>query len=116
LHNTAFSMTEEFVSVYRMHPLLPESVDVLSLENGKVQKNYPLAETRNEKSPNVTANHSLKDLFYSFGVAHPGQLTLNNFPNFMQKLEMPIVGNMDLGAVDIIRDRERGVPRYNEFR
>lgn len=116
LHGTAFSMTEEFVSVYRMHPLLPESVDVLSLENGKVQKNYPLAETRNEKSPNVTANHSLKDLFYSFGVAHPGQLTLNNFPKFMQKLDMPIVGKMDLAAVDIIRDRERGVPRYNEFR
>jgi hypothetical protein len=27
-----------------------------------------------------------------------------------------MVGPFDLGTVDIIRDRERGVPRYNEFR
>jgi len=31
-------------------------------------------------------------------------------------LPVPFNGNIDLATVDIIRDRERGVPRYNEFR
>ena len=29
---------------------------------------------------------------------------------------MPLVGNIDLATTDILRDRERGVPRYNQFR
>jgi hypothetical protein len=41
---------------------------------------------------------------------------LNNFPRFMQ--ELSVAGNtfLDVGTVDILRARERGVPRYNEFR
>jgi hypothetical protein len=41
---------------------------------------------------------------------------LNNFPRFMQ--ELSVAGNtfLDMGTVDIVRARERGVPRYNEFR
>ncbi|HLA31977.1 MAG TPA: peroxidase family protein, partial [Pseudomonas sp.] len=31
-------------------------------------------------------------------------------------LSMPLVGDIDLAAIDVLRDRERGVPRYNEFR
>jgi hypothetical protein len=34
----------------------------------------------------------------------------------MQELDLPIMGKVDLAAIDIIRDRERGVPRYNQFR
>jgi hypothetical protein len=60
--------------------------------------------------------NDLKDLYYSFGVQLPGQLVLNNFPKFMQALEIPGHGTMDLGMVDVLRDRERGVPRYNKFR
>ncbi|RYZ80522.1 MAG: peroxidase, partial [Proteobacteria bacterium] len=62
------------------------------------------------------ANNDLKDLYYSFGRQVPGQLVLNNFPKFMQELKIPGHGVMDLGMVDIMRDRERGVPRYNQFR
>ncbi|MFP5384460.1 MAG: peroxidase family protein [Bacteriovoracia bacterium] len=116
IHGTAFSMTEEFVSVYRMHPLLPESFDVRSLETGKLEKTIPLANTRNEESPKILARHSLEDLFYSFGISHPGQLVLNNYPEFLQEIELPIMGKVDLAAIDLIRDRERGVPRYNQFR
>ena len=58
----------------------------------------------------------MSDLFYSFGNQHPGALVLNNFPRFMQ--ELSVAGNpfLDMGTVDIVRARERGVPRYNEFR
>jgi hypothetical protein len=55
-------------------------------------------------------------LWYSFGITHPGSLTLNNYPNFLRNLSVPLVGNIDLATTDILRDRERGVPRYNQFR
>ena len=56
------------------------------------------------------------ELFYSFGNQLPGQLVLNNFPDFMQHISVPGNPMFDLGAVDLLRARERGVPRYNEFR
>ncbi|HMZ22052.1 MAG TPA: peroxidase family protein, partial [Blastocatellia bacterium] len=59
---------------------------------------------------------SLTDLFYSFGTSHPGAITLHNYPYFLQNLERDGEVKMDLAAVDVLRDRERGVPRYNEFR
>jgi hypothetical protein len=47
-------------------------------------------------------------------------LTLQNHPLFLQNLTLPrlpsATGKIDVLALDIIRDRERGVTRYNEFR
>lgn len=111
-----YSITEEFTSVYRLHSLLPETIDVKRVSNPKKVDKIPFAETRNEMSYGIMEKYDLKDLFYSFGTQHPGQLVLNNFPGFMQSLSIPGRGNMDLAMVDIIRDRERGVPRYNQFR
>ena len=53
---------------------------------------------------------------YSLGIAHPGAITLHNYPQFLQTFQRPDGSVMDLAAVDIMRVRERGVPRYNEFR
>jgi hypothetical protein len=62
----------------------------------------------------------MKNLFYSFGIAHPGAITLHNYPRFFQHLvrrdENGNQEELDLAAVDVLRDRERGVPRYNDFR
>ena len=58
----------------------------------------------------------MPDLFYSFGICHPGAVTLHNFPRHLQNLRMDNGEHLDLAAVDILRDRERGVPRYNQFR
>jgi hypothetical protein len=63
-----------------------------------------------------TKKYAMSDLFYSFGNQHPGALVLNNFPRFMQELSVPGNTFLDMGTVDIVRARERGVPRYNEFR
>lgn len=111
-----FSITEEFTSVYRLHPLLPEAIHLKKLRGRKEITTVPMAATRNEKAYALMEDNDLKDLFYSFGTQKPGQLVLNNFPAFMQNLDIPGFGKMDLAAVDILRDRERGVPRYNEFR
>lgn len=115
-HGVPYAMTEEFVSVYRMHSLLPEALELRSLSDRSKFEVLPLPKTRDEQSPKIIASHELKDLFYSLGVTHPGQLVLGNHPNFMQELDLPVMGKVDLAAIDIIRDRERGVPRYNQFR
>lgn len=53
----------------------------------------------------------------TFGAGHPGTLTLNNYPIFMTNITLPHnLGALDLAALDVLRDRERGVPRYNTFR
>ena len=53
---------------------------------------------------------------YSLGTEHPGAITLHNYPRFLQHLERPDGTVMDLAATDVMRIRERGVPRYNQFR
>ena len=55
-------------------------------------------------------------MFYSFGIHHPGAVCLHNYPKSLQNLVQDNGERFDLGAVDILRDRERGVPRYNRFR
>lgn len=115
-HGVPFSITEEFTSVYRLHSLLPEELNIKRLDDVNDITSIEMAETTNEKSYLLMQNYDLEDLFYSFGTQHPGQLVLNNYPNFMQALNLPGQGQIDLGMVDILRDRERGVPRYNQFR
>ena len=116
LADEPFQMTEEFVSVYRMHPLLPDHLKIMDKETKKVTQKITLHEAREANSSVLVKRHGLSDLFYSFGQMNPGQLTLNNYPRDLQNISIPFAGNVDLGTIDIVRDRERGVPRYNEFR
>ena len=114
-HDVPFALTQEFVEVYRLHSLLPETLKIKKMD-GTYPADLPFVETRQAGSAKLTKKVSMSDLFYSFGNQHPGQLVLNNYPKFMQELSIPFNPLFDLGAVDIIRARERGVPRYNEFR
>jgi hypothetical protein len=114
-HGCAFGLTEEFVEVYRLHSLLPETL-ALQRRGQKSIKHVSLPETRQRGSTRITQNYAMSDLFYSFGKQQPGKLLLNNYPRFMQELSVPGNPFLDIGTVDIVRARERGVPRYNEFR
>jgi hypothetical protein len=58
----------------------------------------------------------MEDVGFTFGTSHPGAIQLHNYPRFLQDLTRPNGQRLDVGAVDIMRDRERGVPRYNRFR
>jgi Animal haem peroxidase len=114
-HGCVFGLSEEFVEVYRLHSLLPETLQ-LQHRGRKDLKHVPLTKTRQHGSVEITDEYAMSDLFYSFGSQHPGALVLNNFPRFMQELSVPGNAFLDMGTVDIVRARERGVPRYNEFR
>jgi hypothetical protein len=111
-----FTLTEEFVAVYRMHPLLRDTVDVYDIGSNVVSESIPLTETRDGDAEDILDDQGGDRLWYSFGVTLPGALTLRNYPEFLRDLYVPGRGVIDLATIDIIRDRERGVPRYNEFR
>jgi hypothetical protein len=115
-HGKPFGLTEEFVEVYRLHSLLPESLAIRTIGKPETVEDVPFPQSRQAGSPKITGRYSMADLLFSFGNQHPGQLVLNNFPAFLQELSLPGNPLFDLGAVDIFRARERGVPRYNEFR
>ncbi|NUO01382.1 MAG: tetratricopeptide repeat protein [Saprospiraceae bacterium] len=115
-HGAPYGLTEEFTEVYRLHSLLPETLKIRTLANKDQVEEVPFPDTRQAGSRKLTKRVAMADLFYSFGNQAPGALELNNFPKFMQELSIPFFAVYDMGAVDIIRARERGVPRYNEFR
>jgi 2,4-dienoyl-CoA reductase-like NADH-dependent reductase (Old Yellow Enzyme family) len=115
-HTAPYSLTEEFVSVYRMHPLMPDEIAFHSLTTGRLLETRELPEIAGNRTPAIAERITMADLFYSFGTSHPGAVTLNNYPRHLQNLTKDTGERLDLAAVDILRDRERGVPRYNQFR
>ncbi len=117
-HGAPYAMTEEFVAVYRMHPLIPDEYSVRRAGDNGVIEQYDFTQLAGVKTHLVLDDPrvSMNDLFYSFGTSHPGAIVLHNYPNLMRQFSEPDGTTLDLAAVDILRNRERGVPRYNEFR
>ncbi|KAK4613678.1 Alpha-dioxygenase 2 [Fulvia fulva] len=116
-HCIPYSLTEEFVSVYRMHSLIPDNIALFGAESGRHIGTVPTEDVTFTKSLDpFKAGVTFADAFYSFGINYPGAITNSNYPVFMQRLTTPDGQLRDMGTVDILRDRERGVPRYTEFR
>ena len=117
-----YAMTEEFVAVYRMHPLLPDDFDFRAVANDSSLRKTDLLQVSFGEARKLLQHMTMADVIYSFGTSHPGAITLHNFPNALRELQPPPSGEMadpplvDVATIDILRDRERGVPRYNTFR
>jgi hypothetical protein len=116
-HDTApYYLTEEFTSVYRMHPLIRDEYELYSVKDGSLIQKTGFPEIFDKQARHLMETIPMSDLFYSFGIMHPGAVTLHNYPQFMRRLVKANGEAFDLAAVDILRDRERGVPRYRRFR
>jgi hypothetical protein len=115
-HAAPYSLTEEFIAVYRMHPLMPDEFEFRSVTTGDVLEQRTLAEVAGRASRDVIERIPMMDLFYSFGRMHPGALILHNYPRSLQAFKREDGSVIDVAMIDILRDRERGVPRYNQFR
>ncbi|CAD7694879.1 unnamed protein product [Ostreobium quekettii] len=111
-----YALTEEFTTVYRMHPLMPDEFEFRRVGGGKPVAKKDLFEVSGKSARPVMKEVGIETALYSFGTQHPGAVTLHNYPKLLQKLVKDDGEVMDLAAVDIIRDRERGIPRYNDFR
>jgi Animal haem peroxidase len=115
-HGVPYALTEEFVSVYRMHSLLPDEFVFRSIVDDSVTKEYKLPDLALRHVRDRLEELPMDEIFYSFGRSHPGAITLHNFPTTLQDFVRADGERIDLAAIDILRDRERGVPRYNEVR
>jgi len=115
-HTAPYSITSEFVSVYRMHPLIPDDFEIRWHRTGEVLAETDLTPIQGHGTRKAIDEHSMTDWMYSLGIAHPGAITLHNHPNALRDLVRINGDHVDIGTIDILRDRERGVPRYNDFR
>jgi hypothetical protein len=111
-----YALTEEFVAVYRMHPLVRDEWHLRSATDNATLSHCTFRDIAGPEALKVLKTKEMADLLYSFGTLHPGLVTLHNFPGFLQEYERPDGQLQDLAATDILRSRELGVPRYNEFR
>ncbi|EMF52335.1 MULTISPECIES: peroxidase family protein [Streptomyces] len=114
-HAAPYSLTEDFVTVYRMHPLIPDDYELREHQFGRRLETVGFADIQGAAAESQIRKTGLANTLYSFGIAHPGAITLHNFPRALQRFERD--GEIvDLSVVDLVRTRRRGVPRYNDFR
>jgi len=114
-----FNFPEEFVAVYRLHPLIPDMIDYRELgAPNAIARHVPVIDTFRGRATAAMREGGLSNWALSFGRQRLGLLELNNHPQFLQNLDLRprLDTTIDVAALDIIRDREHGVPRFNEFR
>jgi hypothetical protein len=117
-YGVPFALTEEFVAVYRMHPLIPDVFDFRShADDSRTLGITQFDALAGPAGAQLLRTNPLSDLLYTFGTMNPGLVCLHNYPAYLQKFRRPDNNElMDLAATDILRTRELGVPRYTEFR
>ncbi|XP_019428264.1 PREDICTED: alpha-dioxygenase 1-like [Lupinus angustifolius] len=128
-HGVPYSLTEEFVSVYRMHSLLPDDLKLRDIYATPGPNKTPplIKEIPMKNLIGIDGEKTLKKIgmarqIVSMGHQACGALELWNYPLWFRNIipqnvdgtERP--NHVDLPALEIFRDRERSVARYNEFR
>ena len=115
-----FNFPEEFTTVYRLHPLVPDLIEYRDWQDPHtIAHKIPVVETFRAGGTEHMDARGIASWTLSMGRQRLGLLTLANHAAFLQNLEMPRLGEgfeLDVPALDLIRDRERGIPRFNEFR
>ncbi|MEX0371397.1 MAG: peroxidase family protein [Tateyamaria sp.] len=115
-HGAPYAMTEEFAAVYRLHSLMPDAYTFRRHTDDSHVLDATLKEVSFGASRDLYGKLSFEDVCYSLCTEHPGALTLHNYPDGLRDMTRENGRRIDLAAVDILRDRERGVPRFAEFR
>ncbi|WP_220272528.1 peroxidase family protein [Alteromonas aestuariivivens] len=116
-----FNFPEEFTSVYRLHPLVPDLIEMRDYHSAnEIGDKVAVLDTVRAGATAQMRRYGLENWALAMGRQRLGVLHLQNHPRFLQNLPMPHLDTpsqkIDVVALDIIRDRERGVPRFNEFR
>ena len=114
-----FALTEEFVAVYRMHNMLPDRFERHDPDGSTLGEHDELQDLLGPNALPVLKRDPAA-LLQTFGHARAGVVSLRNFPHALRamNLDNDAAGrpDLDLAAVDILRCRELGVPRYNDLR
>ncbi|KAI5382566.1 alpha-dioxygenase 2 [Lathyrus oleraceus] len=128
-HGVPYSLTEEFTSVYRMHTLLPEEIVLRKLKPATgankslpIHERVPMEDLIGKQGEKRLSKIGMEQMLVSMGHQSCGAVALWNFPSWLRNLiSHDIDGEerpdpVDMATMEVYRDRERGVPRYNEFR
>jgi hypothetical protein len=117
-HAAPYAMTEEFAAVYRMHSLMPDAFSFRRHADDVEIMRRDLAKVAGGQAREIHDRVAFDDVVYSLATAKPGALVLHNYPNALRRLDRLDASGVffDMAAIDILRDRERGVPRYCAFR
>jgi hypothetical protein len=117
-----FNFPEEFITVYRLHPLVPDLLEYrdLNADPNRITGKVPVVSTFRGAATEAMRSKGLSNWALTMGRQRLGILALQNHAQFLQNLTMRRLDTptqkIDVAALDIIRDRERGIPRFNEFR
>ncbi|XP_024022161.1 alpha-dioxygenase 2 [Morus notabilis] len=128
-HGIPYSLTEEFVSVYRMHSLLPDKFILRDIKSRApedkcppILEEIPMEEMVGKEGEKRLSKIGMEQMLVSMGHQTCGAVALWNYPSWMRNLVAHDANGedrpdpVDMAALEIYRDRERGVARYNEFR
>ena len=118
-----FNFPEEFVTVYRLHPMVPDLIEYRQwdADPNLVQGKVPVVETFRGRHPGDARGRARLELGSRWAGRRLGALTLHKRTtrSSSRTSSCPAqseTGRIDVAALDLIKDRERGVPRFNEFR
>lgn len=115
-HAKPYGLSEEFTEVYRLHAGIPDAITMSAPGPASSTTRIATEATRGEGARPMVQNIGMATLLNSFGHQHMPALVNNNYPAFMCEMSVPGQPVIDIGTIDILRARERGVPPYNEFR
>jgi hypothetical protein len=115
-HAAPYSLTEDFVTVYRLHPLLPDEYQLYHHRTGQSIGTHAFIDLQGKMTDALMRKCGLESVLYSMGIAHPGAIALHNYPRSLENFERENGERINLAVVDLVRERHRGIPRYNAFR
>jgi len=123
--NVPFCLTEEFAAVYRLHPLMPPGL-VIEGEGSDSTSFVNLEDCLTAKGRELMRKPGMSKKVFNSVFHYPcGALVGANYPDAMRNIsptdmrgvDIPGEGfKIDLAAIDLYRDRERGIQNYNNFR
>jgi len=121
-----FCLTEDFAAVYRLHPLLPPGLIIESEESGtddEPNRFVNLMDCLTAKGRDLMREPGMPKKVMNSVFHYPcGNLVGSNYPDAMRDVKptdtrgVDLADSIDLAAIDLFRDRERGIQNYNDFR
>jgi hypothetical protein len=115
-YGVPYNFGEQFAEVYRLHAGVPQDIAIRHIGSTGIVATIELDASREQASQRIQREYGIATILNSLGFDHMAALVNNNYPRFLTEVSTEGSPLMDLGAADLLRARERGVPPYNEFR
>jgi hypothetical protein len=111
-----YNFGEQFAEVYRLHAGVPQEISIRPIGHSGDAETVPTDAAREQGAQQLMHTYGLATMLNSLAHEKMTLLVNNNYPPMFTEMSVEGLPVMDLGAADVLRARERGVPAYNEFR